>query len=225
LSFQNQEHFEGRSSRRSESTKSTENRAIGSEALRKAIQRNREKQAKREKQDEANGGSRLPLPSNSARNRRRDIDLEKMLRSERQGERKSVGRADDVEFLPVRKKIRRSGPAMKYSVEKRASKRQLVPKMNNIKKYLVFFALVGLLGRLVFSRGGVIDYYQKEREFQKLALYYQSLLKENQEFHKEIKEFESNPSLQKQVLRDQMNLIGKDEFLILFRQAPATTSI
>jgi len=191
------------------SSKST----IGSDRLRKAIERNRSKQAKR-------GGRPPAAPSSSTR--------------------RSVASADNVEFTTALRKSTHRAPApvsyqgaktptvvgrgsskvAKRTTSRRASstKKKFLKQTNDylFKGIWVFCAL--LLVRLVFSDGGVKDYYAKKdvltSRFDEAA----RIEKENKALVKEIELLKNDVQHQKKVVRDHLGYIAKDEYLVLFSQ-------
>lgn len=190
------------------SSKST----IGSDRLRKAIERNRTKQAKR--------GGRPPAPPSSST-------------------RRNVASADNVEFTTALRKSTQRAPApVSYQgaktptvvgrgtnkVAKRptttrrvsSTKKRVLKQTNDylFKGIWVFCAF--LLVRLVFSDGGVKDYYAKKdvltSRFDEVA----RIEKENKALVKEIELLKNDVQHQKKVVRDHLGYIAKDEYLVLF---------
>jgi len=73
-----------------------------------------------------------------------------------------------------------------------------------------------LLLQLVFSKGGVIDYYSKENL---LAVKFSELEQArlaNQKLAQEIDKIRRDEAYQKQLARDNLGVIGQSEYLILF---------
>jgi cell division protein FtsB len=212
---------------RSSSPSSTN--AIGSDRLRKAIERNRAKQAKRSGQAaRAAAHDDWSLPGNSSR-------MSSSSAASVRGTRRSVASADNVEFTTALRKSSRAPAPVNYSEAKtptvvtRKSTRKVTstrtsakPKskiLKNTNEYVikgiwVFCAI--LLLRLVFSDGGVRDYYAKkdvlQGRFDELA----RIEKENRSLVKEIELLRKDPRYQRKVVRDHLGYISQDEYLILF---------
>ena len=73
-----------------------------------------------------------------------------------------------------------------------------------------------VLLRLVFSGGGIIDYYDKKEVLEKRQAGLVRLKKENADLVKEIELIKKSPSYQKKIVRQHLGHIAKDEYLILF---------
>lgn len=196
--------------------------AIGSDRLRKAIERNRAKQAKRSGQ--ASRASAPPADEWSLPNRKSAST------------RRSVASADNVEFTTaIRKSSGRAPANVSYGEAKtptvvsrrstrksttttksRKTKSKLLKNTNEyvVKGIWVFCAI--LLLRLVFSGGGVRDYYAKKDALQGRKDELVRIEKENAALLKEIALLRKDPGYQKKVVRDHLGYIAKDEFLILF---------
>lgn len=193
---------------------------IGSERLRKAIERNRAKQAKRDSQAPSSS------PSQSA-------------------SRRSIGSQDNVEFTQALRKGNHRAPApVSYSNAKEPTvvsrtprksatkaltkakprakttstkkKSKLLQSTNEyvIKGIWVFCAI--LLLRLVFSDGGVKDFYAKKEVLQGRFKELARIEEENKNLLNEIDLLKKDPQYQKKVVRDHLGYIAKDEYLILF---------
>lgn len=197
--------------------------ALGSERLRKAIERNRAKQAKRSGQ--AARASAPPADEWSLPTRKSTT-----------GTRRSVASADNVEFTTaIRKSSGRAPATVSYSEAKtptvvsrrttrkaatttktRKPKSKLLKNTNEyvVKGIWVFCAI--LLLRLVFSDGGVQDYYAKKDVLQGRHDEHARIVRENAALVKEIALLRKDPQYQKKVVRDHLGYIAKDEFLILF---------
>ena len=195
--------------------------AIGSDRLRKAIERNRAKQAKRSGQ-----ASRTSAPP---------ADEWSLPSRKSTGTRRSVASADNVEFTTaIRKSSGRAPATVSYSeaktptvVSRRSPRKTATTKtrkpksklLKNTNEYVVkgiwvFCAI--LLLRLVFSDGGVRDYYAKKDVLQGRHDELVRIQNENQALLKEIALLRTDPNYQKKVVRDHLGYIASDEFLILF---------
>jgi len=77
-----------------------------------------------------------------------------------------------------------------------------------------------LLLRLVFAQRGVMDYYSRKASFNRKEMLFKQLIVENNNLEKEIKLIQDNYQYQKQLVRDHLGFIAKDEHLILFDSNP-----
>ena len=70
--------------------------------------------------------------------------------------------------------------------------------------------------RLIFMDAGVIDFYKMENTLQETVHQLQLVKDENIELATEIHEIRTNPKYQKQIVRDHLGVIAKDEYLVIF---------
>ena len=77
-----------------------------------------------------------------------------------------------------------------------------------------------LLLRLIFAQRGVMDYYSRKASFHRKEMLFRQLIVENNSIEKEIKLMQDNYQYQKQLVRDHLGFIAKDEHLILFDSNP-----
>jgi len=99
------------------------------------------------------------------------------------------------------------------------TRRKISAKAEKRTRYFVMgcWVLLGVMClRLVFSRGGVIDYYANKGLLEGKVEEHQSIQVENKTLLKEIKKIRSSKGYQKKLVRDHLGFIAKDEFLILF---------
>ena len=73
-----------------------------------------------------------------------------------------------------------------------------------------------LLLRLIFSDGGVSDFYDKKQKLVNREEELSRIKKENDHLIKEIDLLKHNSVFQKKIVRDHLGYIAYDEFLILF---------
>lgn len=172
--------------------------SIGSDRLRKAIERNRLKQFKR---DSRSKGSEET--STSAFSSRRTGVATK---------------PEDVEIIerPARKKSRLLESTDDYIP---TSARKITT--SKFKKWLnletlgyLFIAFISF--RLLFADRGVLDYWRRHTTLSERMQYHQSILKENKQLQTEISRIEKDESYQKQLVRDLLGFIGNGETLIVF---------
>jgi len=217
--------------------------AVGSDRLRKAIERNRAKQAKRSSQSTARGntsqggqsekGWSLPKPNRKASPR------------SAASTRRSVGKAGEQQFTTeLRKRGSRSPSPVSYSATTKTTavpartrnklttvkslgtsgktKRKRNKKLAATNEYIikgvwVFCALLFI--RLIFSDGGVRDFYAQREVLQGRFDEKGRIKKENVALLKEIDLLKKNPHYQKKVVRDHLGYIAADEYLILFPES------
>ncbi len=73
-----------------------------------------------------------------------------------------------------------------------------------------------LLVRLIFSEGGVVEYYDKKSALDQKSYELQILKTENIALMEELELTRSNSRYQKKLVRDHLGYIARDEYLILF---------
>lgn len=135
--------------------------------------------------------------------------------------RRTVGKPDEAEFTtPVRKAVAKAPAKVGYTSAKR--KVNTKSKKNSDKSFVAYLVKFGwafctfLLFRLVFSGGGVMDYYSSLNLLEEKEYEHQRIIKENKDLALEIKKIGKNSMYQKKLVRDNLGFIAKDEYLILF---------
>jgi cell division protein FtsB len=207
---------------------STPKSSIGSDKLRKAIERNRAKQVKRDgKQTTFNVSgpakeSKLPDEGWSLP-RGRSTSVSALRQKRGVATRKSVAKPGDFEFTTnIRKSPRKAPSKVAYA---RTSSRAVVKvkKKNKKKGPLEIYLLRGvwvfcgfLLLRLFLSEGGVFDYYERLGDYESKERELLSIQNENSELIDEIDKMKKNSKFQKKLVRDHLGFISQDEYLILF---------
>ncbi len=73
-----------------------------------------------------------------------------------------------------------------------------------------------LLVRLIFSKGGISDFYSLKKTLNQYNVNYEKIKKENIELKKTIHMIKHNSSYQKKLVRNHLGFIAKDEFLVVF---------
>jgi cell division protein FtsB len=185
-----------------------QNSSIASERLRKAIERNRLKQAKKQRQqqstpieltrpDMAGDSAVWSMPANS-------------MRIEPHAPRHTYRGQDDNYFTT-------SLPAKRFTMAVDKVK-QLGPQLQ--KKFILFSWLVcALLAlRLMFADRGVIDYYRElghlERQQKTLHEYQQA----NLALAQEVKRLKTDERYQRKMVREHLGHVAPDEFVVAFRK-------
>jgi cell division protein FtsB len=139
--------------------------------------------------------------------------------------RRAPARPHDTEFTPVKRTPRKAASQVSYSTSSASSSRKSKPVDPNIINYLVKGSWIFcgfLILRLIFSQGGVIDYFSQRKT---LNSRYEELAKiksENMQLVHEIERMQLDASYQKKLVRDNLGFIAEDEYLILFPQEKST---
>ena len=129
----------------------------------------------------------------------------------------------DIEFVdPVNSPRRSRGPKVNYVKSVKKSTRSRTRSASSAVKFewtwmklgwLMCFALVV---RLFMMEGGVADYYSMDQALIEKNKELDSLRLENAELVKEIHKIRTSPQYQKQLAREHLGVIAKDEYLVLF---------
>jgi cell division protein FtsB len=206
--------------------------SLSSDRLRKAIERNKSKQTKRSKptlksrllgsKETGDAPARRQAPPTGNTATRRAV----------------ATRAEDLEFsTEIRKSPRKAPAPVNYvGATRRATTTRATSRTANTRtrvaskqsKFFVYcaWAFCGVLMlRLIFSEGGVIDYYSSHSVFKDKIYEHKSIIKENVALVAEIQKIKSNGKYQKKLVRDNLGFIGRDEFLILFPKENSSPSI
>lgn len=205
---------------------------VASERLRKAIERNRAKQARRSGAPPRPSAASFSAGSSASRSRPASGGASSRSAT---SSRRSVAKVNDVEFMgelvPSSNKglgsVSYTKAKRKVSTKKRTSKN--AKKESQYVDYFVracwLFAFI-LLGRLVFSGGGVVDYYQRVSSHQDKLYQLKRISAENKMLSQEIEKIQNNSAYQKKIVRDHLGYIARDEYLILFqKETPVQTSM
>ncbi|EPZ52047.1 septum formation initiator [Bacteriovorax sp. BAL6_X] len=154
--------------------------------------------------------------------------------------RKPITQADNIEMSsPLRKKATAPAavnyadqtPAKAITKAKAAVSAKRKVKSKSKKKgelthwgvKLCWGFCLFLLGRLVFSQGGVIEYFDKKSTLDQ-AYHEVTLLKaENDGLMKELDLIRNNHRYKKKLVRDHLGYIARDEYLILFPETSETS--
>lgn len=194
------------------SSNSNSNSSLGSDRLRKAIERNRAKQQKRASGPRASAVGDIPTSSTVVSD------------NWSAPTRKSVVSAgDEVEFTTAIRKAPRRAPAkIDYGSSKKAITKSSSRKSKNLKGtsdlmmkgIWVFCAF--LILRLVLSEGGVIDFYQRQAQMENKIHEHKSIMADNENLLEEIEKIKTSEKYQKTLVRDHLGYIANDEYLILF---------
>ena len=77
----------------------------------------------------------------------------------------------------------------------------------------------------MFMQGGVVDYFNMEAQIEAKMAQVQALKLENTHLEQEIKKIKTDASYQKQLARESLGVIAKDEYLIVFPREKVSQSI
>lgn len=186
---------------------------LGSDRLRKAIERNRAKQAKRET-IQMSRSSDTTWSTNEKPSIAQNAESVRFSSSLREGPRKPPAPVSYSKKSTAL--VKAKSPSTRTKKPKRRSNlRKPLDVNDTVVK--VFWAVCGVLVlRLIFSQGGVVDYYERqtvlnERNYEKARIE-----EENQNLRAEIELIKSSSAHQKKLVRDHLGFIASDEFLILF---------
>lgn len=134
--------------------------------------------------------------------------------------RKSVAKAGEAEFVaPVRRAVAKAPAKVGYTTAKRKVNTRKKTAESNYIAYLVKFGwafCTFLLFRLVFSGGGVMDYYSSLNLLEDKQYEFERVIEDNKSLAIEIKKISANSTYQKKLVRDNLGFIARDEYLILF---------
>lgn len=130
--------------------------------------------------------------------------------------RKSVARADEAEFAPVKRTPRKVASQISYTTTSRKKSKPLDPTIVGylVKGCWVFCAIMVL--RLIFANGGVTAFYSQRLMHNDRLEELSRIKKENMVLVREIERMQSDSSFQKKLVRDNLGFIAQDEYLVLF---------
>ncbi len=211
---------------------------IANERLRKAIERNRSRQAERMKNQpqpptvaqanskqeevvlETNQASFFDKPSSSANRlkaRAQERIHEQVATSSAVVTRRTVANSQESDFTPAKRTAKKVASQVSYSTtSSRKKSKSLNPKLLTylVRACWIFCALMIL--RLVFASGGVADFYTQRNLLQDRVVELDRIKKENMQIVREIERMQTDAAFQKKLVRDNLGFIASDEFLVLF---------
>lgn len=201
---------------------------ISNERLRKAIEKNRARQAERNRthphlearqaapehqqtiKEETAPQSPPPRPRAQERTHTTTPKAEAVVT------RRSVARPDEADFTPVKRTPRKVASQISYTTSSRKKSKPMDPVLAG---YLVkgcwIFCMVMIL-RLIFADGGVTDFYSQRSFHSDRLTELDRIKKENMQLVHEIERMQTDSAFQKKLVRDNLGFIAADEFLILF---------
>ncbi|MFN8370195.1 MAG: hypothetical protein U0T83_06175 [Bacteriovoracaceae bacterium] len=173
---------------------------VGSDRLRKAIERNRRKMMEKNSRPEVK------------------VTPETHFRSERV----SVAHPDDFEFIKKEDRLKRFEVPRERSLVKVESskndKYDFTTKNWWTKKlakvaWIIYSIMVF---RLIFAENGMVDYFSMEKVLQEKRDALSTVINGNKKIISEINRIDKDSVYQKKIARDYLGVVAKDEFLILF---------
>ena len=180
---------------------------ITNERLRKAIEKNRARQAaKAAPAEEAQ-------PQKPRAEERVHVRAPK---SEALVTRRSAARPDEAEFIPAKRAPRKVASQISYSTSSRKKSNPIDPTLvGYFVKGCWIFCMMMIL-RLIFANGGVTDFYSQRSLYNEHLKELDQIKKENMQLVREIERMQSDFAFQKKLVRDNLGFIAADEFLVLF---------
>jgi hypothetical protein len=122
---------------------------------------------------------------------------------------------DQIEIVPPKKIVKRAPAPAKINyigTGKKSKNRSFEWSWNKVG-----WMVCGVLFlRLIFMDAGVIDFYKMENTLKDTAHQLQLVKDENAELATEIHEIRTNARYQRQIVRDHLGVIAKDEYLVIF---------
>lgn len=199
----------------SNQTDEVDTSTITNERLRKAIEKNRAKQAERNRNNQE--ASQASAPNESVQRPRAEERVHSRTpKSEAVVTRRSTARADEAEFVPVKRAPRKVASQISYTTTSRKKSKPIDPTLVGyfVKGCWIFCAVMIL--RLLFAHGGVSDFYSQRSLYSDRLTELDQIKKENMQLVREIERMQTDSAFQKKLVRDNLGFIAADEFLVLF---------
>jgi cell division protein FtsB len=130
--------------------------------------------------------------------------------------RRSVARPDEADFIPVKRTPRKVASQISYTTSSRKKSKPMDPTLVGylVKGCWIFCAVMIL--RLIFASGGVTDFYSQRTLHADRLTELDRIKKENMQLVHEIERMQTDTAFQKKLVRDNLGFIAADEFLVLF---------
>ena len=195
-----------------------DDRALAKEKLQKAIERNRQKQLKR------NYGSRhLGVRNTSLKDSKGQLNQTAKSAALSPPDPRNSNRG--INQMPSPLHVQNKAIPIDHQAEMGTAAFQKtlrsVKRKEKWKKFLLkcLWPFYGyLLIKLAISKGGAIDYYDKQNFLQNRYQNLQEIHNENQQLIKEINLIKNNEGHQKKLIREHLGFIDENEYLVLFSQ-------
>lgn len=218
----------------------TDTSGIANERLRKAIERNRQRQKEREEKEQREQNSKPqfqsvqeqfkarthaaspppPPPFEQQINQSAQEHDETTVQEEpviEQPTRRTVARPHDTEFVTVKRTTKKAAPALNYhTTSNRKKSKPLDPSIVSFLTKCAWIFAGFLVLRLVFAQGGVTDFYSQHKILTQKQSELKQIKDENMQLVREIERMHTDTGYQKKLVRDNLGFIAADEYLILF---------
>lgn len=137
--------------------------------------------------------------------------------------RRRTSRIDDIELTGTRT---RSAGILKKNKKKKVELKKIASPKNLTWKQKLFWAFIAMtVLRLFFMERGIWDFYQNKLSIEGINQEITLLKRENSSLRGEIKKVRYDRHYQKQMARQHLGVIARDEYLILFAKERAEKSI
>ena len=180
----------------SNQTDEVDTSTITNERLRKAIEKNRAKQAERNRNNqEASQASAAAEPTQ--RPRAEERSHARTPKSEAVVTRRSTARAEEADFVPVKRAPRKVTSQISYTTTSRKKSKPIDPTLVGyfVKGCWIFCAVMIL--RLLFAHGGVSDFYSQRSLYSERLTELDQIKKENMQLVREIERMQTDTAFQK----------------------------
>lgn len=189
---------------------------ITNERLRKAIEKNRARQAERSRNSQEAAKAAPAEEAQPQKPRAEERVHVRAPKSEALVTRRSAARPDEAEFIPAKRAPRKVASQISYSTSSRKKSKPIDPTLvGYFVKGCWIFCMVMIL-RLIFANGGVTDFYSQRSLYNEHLKELDQIKKENMQLVREIERMQSDFAFQKKLVRDNLGFIAADEFLVLF---------
>jgi len=152
-----------------------------------------------------------------------DEDLDKEAESvkvEKVARKSVVNHQNEIEFVPVKRNSKKLKNEQTSAAEKKSKPKSFGQlSLNDLLWNASWIFCLFLMLRLVFSQGGVLDFYDLRSTLNDRHVELMRLKSENMQLVKEIEKMQTDQAYQKRLVRDHLGFIAEDEFLILFPQS------
>lgn len=134
--------------------------------------------------------------------------------------RKNTARPDEADFTPIKRSPRKVSSQISYSTTSSSTRSKKAKSIDpKIEKYIIrgsWIFCAFLVLRLFFASGGITDFYSQKSLYQERLTELDRIKKENMQIVREIERMQTDAAFQKKLVRDNLGFIASDEFLVLF---------
>jgi cell division protein FtsB len=216
---------------------------IANERLRKAIERNRQRQKEREQQEQKAQPTQATQSAQYAQRAEQTQQAQTQFRArpqtppppppqfeqaplpetepiieEPKPTRRTVARPqEETEFVAVKRTTKRAAPALNYHTTSTHKKsKPWDPAIVSFLTKAAWIFAIFLVLRLAFAKGGMTDFYAQHKLLNQRQSELLSIKTENMQMVREIERMYTDAGYQKKLVRDNLGFIAADEFLVLF---------